>query len=110
MKLIKKPRGAGKTQALLRWLDADSNRILVVPTAQDVRNIHNCVSGYRGRIYAVSGTSLVGLRLGIEIAVDDVDRLLDFQKVGQRPQDVEQALTILLGYRPSIATMTIRSK
>ena len=90
MLVISKPRGAGKTTEMVKWLMSNPKRFLVVPHSRHRDLISKTFRVDRRRILCAStlDQSVRGLNPDTEFGIDDRDRIeveqlrcLDFFKI-----------------------------
>ena len=76
MHLINKPRGFGKTQALVQMLKEDDNAIMLVSSYQRAKQITDLYGIPRSRVLKADPESLRGLPRSNRYLVDDIDIVL----------------------------------
>lgn len=81
MKLFIQPRQTGKTTKLIKWMQEDVNRVLLVPNQMMVKQIEEQYSEFKGtkRILTLRDYLHIGHTMPrkTEVAVDELDLVLD---------------------------------
>lgn len=84
MKVIALPRGAGKTTEILKLMDDNEHRVLLVPNEQQVRLCRNIADSLgvnvpKGNIVALAWASarLQGASPNTELYIDNLDSMLN---------------------------------
>lgn len=98
MKIMVAPRGAGKSNYILRWLEAAPSGVTRVVIHPTVSMAHNQRDAARYRGLNLDDHQFIGIK--------QVDRLMGLKNVEVAIDNLDLLLDYLIGHKTSVATTT----